>query len=403
MKNTGRGILYILLVITGVLTGIIVGQERARLSYLKNAGGVRIPENDSGNVSGAGAQNADASRDIGRSCGNAIVTATEKVTPCVVGIVITQIQVVSQSYYSGDFFDLFFGPRLVPRYREVENMGSGVIIDSKGIILTNNHVVDGAEKLYVNFPDGHQAEGFIVGRDPYSDLAVVKVKEAGLESAIFGNSDKLMIGEWAIAIGNPFLNFFNDPRPTVTVGVISALNRNFAPGDDVYYQRMIQTDAAINPGNSGGPLVNAEGEVIGINTFIYTGSKQSKGSIGIGFAIPSVRVQRVVKELLEYGRRRQVWTGITVQDMDRAIALTLGISSTDGVLVTDVVKGSPGHNAGLRNGDVILAMGDRSIHSHEDLEGFFLDYFAGDTVSMRYSRGSREIKGNLILKEISGR
>jgi serine protease Do len=211
-----------------------------------------------------------------------------------------------------------------------------------------------------------------------------------------------MIGEWVIAIGNPFLNFFNDPRPTVTVGVVSAINRNFSPGDNVYYQGMIQTDAAINPGNSGGPLINADGEVIGINAFIYTGSRQNKGSIGIGFAIPVNRVRRVVKELLEYGRRRQVWTGITVQDIDRAIALTLGMTGTDGVVVTDIQPGSPGQAAGLKNGDVIMNMGGRKIHAHEDLEGFFLDYFVGDTVKMQFQRNGRTLDCEMKLKEFSG-
>src|SRR5690606_33141926 len=153
--------------------------------------------------------------------------------------------------------------------------------------------VQNAAKLYVNFSDGRQGEGVVVGVDERSDLAVISVKGDNFKSVRFGNSDEAMIGEWPIAIGNPFLNCINDAHPTVTVGVVSALNRNFAPTEGVYYQGMIQTDAAINPGNSGGPLVNAQGEVIGINTFIYTGSNASKGSIGIGFAIPINRARKV--------------------------------------------------------------------------------------------------------------
>ena len=143
--------------------------------------------------------------------------------PCVVGIVVTQIQVVGSSYYYEDFFDLFFAPKLVPRYREVQNMGSGFVINDDGLILTNNHVVEGAKKLYINFPDGRKLEGKVIGRDPYSDLAVVKASGSGFRSITFGNSDDLMIGEWVIAIGNPFLNFFNDAQPTVTVGVVLSL------------------------------------------------------------------------------------------------------------------------------------------------------------------------------------
>jgi len=400
MKDKSRIVIYLLLVVVGLLLGIIAGGEFAGYSARRAAqwAGISSPAQGMQQSNGTSEPN-DIQVHIEHSRRNAIVTATEKVAPCVVGIVVTQIQVVSPSFYYGDFFDLFFGPKLVPRYREVENMGSGIIIDSKGLILTNNHVVEGAEKLYVNFPDGKQVEGRIVGRDPYSDLAVVSVAGGGYESAAFGNSDDLLIGEWVIAIGNPFLNFFNDPRPTVTVGVVSAINRNFAPSADVYYQGMIQTDASINPGNSGGPLINAAGEVIGINAFIYTGSRQSKGSIGIGFAIPCNRAKRVAQELIQYGKRRQVWTGITVQDLDRALALTLGIERVDGVVVTDIQRASPGAAAGLRQGDVIVGMGGRTIHTHTDLDGFFLDYFVGDTVQIHCMRKGRTITCDLVLKE----
>jgi len=218
----------------------------------------------------------------------------------------------------------------------------------------------------------------------------------------FGNSDEAMIGEWAIAIGNPFLNFINDVHPTVTVGVVSAINRNFAPSEGVYYQGMIQTDAAINPGNSGGPLVNALGEVIGINTFIFTGSNNNKGSIGIGFAIPINRAQRVVEELIKYGKRRQVWTGISVQDLNRSLALSLGYNNTEGVAIVKVQSGSPGENAGLLKGDVIKRMGNRIIQSHLDIDGFFLDYFVGDKVQMIVSRNGNDKNMELTLREFSG-
>ncbi len=394
--------LYLFLLVVGLIVGALAGGEIVRRVYrgigvreLKEAGtGDALSQSGQARDGGAGVQSQVAS-----SRQSAIVLATQKVAPCVVGIVVTQLQVVGPSYQYGDFFDLFFGPNLMPRYREVENMGSGFTIDAKGIILTNNHVVQGAEKLYINFPDGRQAEGKVLGADPYSDIAVVSVVGDGLQCVTFGNSDELLIGEWVIAIGNPFLNFFNDPRPTVTVGVVSALNRNFVPSQDVYYQGMIQTDAAINPGNSGGPLVNANGEVIGINSFIYTGSRQSKGSIGIGFAIPANRAKRVVVELMRYGRRRQVWTGITVQDLDRAIALTLGVKSMDGVVVTDIQRGSPGGVAGLKAGDVIMGMGERAIRTHGDLEGFFLDYFVGDSVRISFIRNGRTVSGMLVLKE----
>ena len=201
----------------------------------------------------------------------------------------------------------------------------------------------------------------------------------------------------------PFLNFINDAHPTVTVGVVSALNRNFAPTEGVYYQGMIQTDAAINPGNSGGPLVNALGEVIGINTFIYTGSNASKGSIGIGFAIPINRARKVAEELIRYGKRRQVWTGISVKNLNRSIAISLGYEGTDGVVIVSVQPGSPGEKAGLRVGDIIRRMGKRVIQSHADIDGFFLDYFVDDKVKLVIIRKGKTIETGLTLSEYTGR
>lgn len=225
------------------------------------------------------------------------------------------------------------------------------------------------------------------------------MKGDSLPCVRFGNAEQAMIGEWAIAIGNPFLNFINDAHPTVTVGVVSARNRNFAPSEGVYYQGMIQTDAAINPGNSGGPLVNALGEVIGINTFIYTGSNNNKGSIGIGFAIPINRARKVAEELITFGKRRQVWTGISVQNLSRSVALALGYDGLDDVAIVNVQPGSPGERAGLRTGDIIKNMGKRMIVSHMDIDGFFLDYFVGDTIKMSVIRKGKQLDIDLTLSE----
>jgi serine protease Do len=340
---------------------------------------------------------------VTQSRNNAIVAATRAVAPCVVGVVVTQIQVVRSPYYSDNFFDYFFGPDLKPRYRQVESIGSGFVIRDDGMVLTNFHVIQNAAKLYVNFSDGRRFEGSVVGFDERADLAVIAVKGDNLPVVRFGNADKAMIGEWAIAIGNPFLNFINDAHPTVTVGVVSALNRNFAPSEGVYYQGMIQTDAAINPGNSGGPLVNALGEVIGINTFIYTGSNNNRGSIGIGFAIPINRARRVAEELITYGKRRQVWTGISVQDLTRSVALALGYDGLDGVAVVNIQPVSPGERAGLRTGDIIQKMGSRTIVSHIDIDGFFLDYFVGDTIDMSIIRKGKRMNVVLTLSEYKGR
>ncbi|HON09580.1 MAG TPA: trypsin-like peptidase domain-containing protein [Chitinispirillaceae bacterium] len=407
----GKTSVYLLFLVLGIGAGLIGGAEFMRrlysgsLPYVSNYTDAadtvyREPEPEK---SFRSQETAVVQDDVNQSRKNAIVASTRLVAPCVVGIVVTQIQVVRNQYYSDDFFDFFFGPELMPRYRQVESIGSGFVIRKDGMILTNYHVVQNAAKLYVNFSDGRQVEGVVVGVDERSDLAVISVKGDNFKSVRFGNSDEAMIGEWAIAIGNPFLNFINDAHPTVTVGVVSALNRNFAPTEGVYYQGMIQTDAAINPGNSGGPLVNAQGEVIGINTFIYTGSNASKGSIGIGFAIPINRARKVAEELIKYGKRRRVWTGISVQNLNRSIALSLGYEGTDGVVIVSVQPGSPGEKAGLRVGDIIRRMGNRVIQSHADIDGFFLDYFVDDRVKMVIIRKGKTIETGLTLSEYTGK
>lgn len=410
-SNQGKTVIYLLFLVLGIAAGLIAGGEFMRrlyngeLSFLFGAGKDTTSVENSG-TSHAGSSdqgNHQVETDPGVSRKNAIVLATRSVAPGVVGIVVTQIQMVRDSYRPNDFFDFFFGQELMPQYRQVESIGSGFVIREDGIILTNFHVVQNAAKLYVNFSDGRQFEGKVVGVDERADLAVVSVKGDKFKAIKIGNSDDAMIGEWAIALGNPFLNFINDAHPTVTVGVISALDRNFAPSEGVYYQGMIQTDAAINPGNSGGPLVNASGEVIGINTFIYTGSSANKGSIGIGFAIPINRARRVAEELIAHGTRRQLWTGISVQDLNRSLALALGYDGTEGVVIVSVQPGSPGDKAGLKTGDIIKQMGNRMIQSHMDIDGFFLDYFVGDKVRMSIVRKSKPSTITLELSEFPER
>ena len=386
----GKVGLYLLFLIIGLLAGAMGGTEFVKRFYKHQDASPSMASAADLPASGGQSKNPGAGRPaVSTTRENAIVEATKMVSPSVVGIVVTQVQLVRHSYGSDEFFDFFFGPELMPRVKEVERMGSGFVFSKDGYILTNFHVVEGAQKLYVTFSDGRQLEGKIVGVDPQTDLAVIAVKAQGLSSAKLGDSDTLLIGEWAIAIGNPFGFFINDAHPTVTVGVISAVDRNFAPSEGVYYQGMIQTDAAINQGNSGGPLVDAQGDVIGINTFIFTGSDSYRGSIGIGFAIPVDRAKRVVKEILAFGKRRTIYTGISVQDLNRSIALALGYDRSSGVVVSEIHKGSPGEAAGLKRGDVILQMGNRRIHSSGDIDGFFLDYFVGDSVNIDYFRGGR--------------
>jgi len=394
---------FILSTVAAVAAGLFAGGEAIRLIYtddLRNVISVRLAREGELLSELERMRGDSALRAVGNNRANAIVHATSRVAPSVVGIVVTQIQVVQNPYAGDNFFDFFFGPNLNPqRYRSIENIGSGFVISDDGMIMTNYHVVKNASRLYVNFPDGSRVEGKIVGVDEKSDIAVISARGDGYTPATLGNSDKCLIGEWSIALGNPFLNFINDARPTVTVGVISALNRNFAPSEGVYYQGMIQTDAAINSGNSGGPLVNSMGEVIGINSFIYTGSAAQTGSIGIGFAIPINRAQRVAKELIAHGGRRPVWTGITVQDINRSVASALNYKNSDGVMVVGVRPSGPGESAGIRQGDVIHKMCDRSIMSSADLDGFFIDYFVDDTVDIEVIRNGKPVMTELVLKE----
>lgn len=403
-KENSKIATYIIFLMLGMTAGFFTGGEVIRRIYTgKLLDSSTVQEQPASQSKVNTAQFRDPS-EVSASRSNAIVKATYDVAPSVVGIVVTQIQVVRSPYYNDEFFNFFFGgPELMPRYRQVESIGSGFVIRDDGMILTNYHVVQNAAELYVNLPDGRRIEGKVIGYDEKSDLAVISVPGSNFRTVKFGRADQCLIGEWSIAIGNPFLNFINDAHPTVTVGVISALNRNFAPSEGVYYQGMIQTDAAINPGNSGGPLVNASGEVIGINTFIYTGNSKNRGSIGIGFAIPIDRARRVAEELIDHGKRRQVWTGISVQNLNRSVAQALGYDGMEGVVVVSVQPGSPGEDAGLKPGDIIRRMGKRTIHSHADIDGFFLDYFVGDKINIHFIRSGKKMHTVLVLKEFPGR
>ncbi len=289
---------------------------------------------------------------------NAIVLAARKVSPAVVSVVVTQTRVVSYDPFDifgfDDFFRDFF-PRHTFR-QEIKSMGSGVIVDARGYIVTNAHVVSNATKIKVTLPDNRSFDAEIVAVDNERDLALLKIDGKDLPVATLGNSDELLIGEWAIAIGNPFGFLIEDAQPTVTVGVISALHRDIksARGGGIYTD-MIQTDAAINPGNSGGPLVNALGEVIGINTFIFS---HAGGSEGVGFARPINEVKRFIQEALgqaqaEY-ERIGTKIGAVVADINPQLRRRFGLAHTRGVVVVSVQEGSVAERIGLLPGDVIL-------------------------------------------------
>lgn len=258
-------------------------------------------------------------------------------------------------YFSDEFFHRFFGfpngPERSPQ-REVVR-GTGFIVSSDGFILTNNHVVADAGKLQVSLSDGRKVSAEIVGLDPKTDLAVIKIHENNLPFLSFGDSDRIEIGEWGIAIGNPF-----GLQATVTVGVISAKGRNQLHIAD--FEDFIQTDAAINPGNSGGPLLDIDGKVIGVNTAIVSGSG---GYMGIGFAIPSNMARRIMHQLIKDGQVQRGFLGVTLQQIDSELAKFYHLNNTKSVLVTEVVKGSPADLAGLQQEDIIIACDGKEIES----------------------------------------
>ncbi len=310
---------------------------------------------------------ASANEDITRSRVNAIVVAAQKVSPAVVSVVVTQTRVVSYDPFDlfgfDDFFRDFF-PRHTFR-QEIRSMGSGVIVDARGYIVTNAHVVRNATKIKVTLPDNRSFDAEMVALDNERDLALLKIRGENLPVATLGNSDDILIGEWAIAIGNPFGFLIEDVQPTVTVGVISALHRDIkASRGGGIYTDMIQTDAAINPGNSGGPLVNALGEVIGINTFIFS---HAGGSEGVGFARPINEVKRFIQEALGQGavdyEKVSTRIGAVVADVNPALRQRFGLAHTRGVVVVAVNSGSVAERIGLLPGDVVLLLNGKVVKS----------------------------------------
>lgn len=326
---------------------------------------------------------------------NAIVIASEKISPAVVSVNVKRGEVVAESPFFNDPFFNFYGPQL--RKREMSSLGSGVIVDSKGLILTNVHVLGAGEPgdleaVWVTLPDGRQFNARVIGADPDNDLAVLKIEGKNLPVADMQDEEDNLIGEWVVAIGNPFGYLIGDSKPTVTVGVISALKRSFSSQSGIHYHNMIQTDASINPGNSGGALVNGDGKVIGINTFILTGGGQSQGSIGLGFAIPIQKARLVMNELVKYGHIRDFTTGLYA-DLSPDPA-------HPGVQITGVDRKSPADKAGLAKGDIIFSVAGKRIESFQDIQDVFKLFQVGETVEILYWRNGNKRSTQMILEEM---
>ena len=341
--------------------------------------------------------------DLPSSRRNAIVTAAQKVSPAVVSVSVIALRTVRADPFAGmmrdEFFDRFFPPM---EYQEkIPGLGSGVIVDPSGIVLTNGHVVRNAQDVKVTLGDGRQLPAKILGTTDLYDLAVLKVEGKNLPTAPLGNSDDLVVGEWAIAIGSPFGYLLNDTQPTVTAGVVSATRRDIKSevAQSGMYKNMIQTDAAINPGNSGGPLVNGDGQVIGINTFIFT---RGGGSLGIGFAIPINLARRLLEEIRTYGRVRQAWPGMQVQPLTAALARRLGFGDSRGLVVSRIDPAGPAAKAGVQVGDRLRRVNGVSIETVDDAQKSIYGASVGDRLKLSLERGGRALEATVTLAEAPG-
>ena len=341
------------------------------------------------------AVNLFAQPNVDSSRKTAITRAIEKVGPAVACINVQQN--VSAYTTSDPFFRYFFPPEIYP----MKSSGSGVVISPDGYVLTNTHVVENASRISVTLSGGDEYDAEVIGVDKTSDLALLLLNGNNFPFAEMGDSDDLIIGEWVIALGNPFELFSVSNQPTASVGIISANHMDFGMQKESgrVLQNMIQTDAAINPGNSGGPLVNSEGRVIGINTFIFTGSNYNRGSIGIGFAIPINTAKRIAKELKTSGSiDRSFTTGLVVQPLTRSMIRHLKIPFRDGVIVVHVDKNSSAHKAGIAIGDIIVTAAGNKVNSPSDIRDIIAekDLRSGDRIKFKIFRENAYL--NIRLK-----
>lgn len=334
--------------------------------------------------------------DLYQSRTNAITRAVEVASPAVVSVNVIGIERFQDPFAGDPWMEFFFGRRRSRVYeRQVQSLGSGFVISPDGYIVTNEHVAHNAATITVAFMDGATLEARLIGSDPATDMALLKVDPPSpLPYLSFTEADQPIPGEWAIALGNPF-GLFEASEPTVTVGVVSGVGRDFQPQENRVYRDMIQTDASINQGNSGGPLLNALGEVIGVNTFIYSGNG---GSIGLGFAVPAYKARDIVDELRRNGRiDRSYYTGLRGMDVNSRIAKALGLAEERGFIVRDVDAGSPAEDAGFRPYDVILSFEGEPIDGQLDLFGRLFDFRPGDVVQLVINREGRELSVTMRL------
>ena len=320
-----------------------------------------------------------------RQTGNAFAKVAENAVPAVVAIKVeATVKVRNRSPFEDEFFDHFFGPRfqMPEQERKKTGQGSGFIIDKKGYILTNNHVVGDADKITVTLHDGREFEAELIGTDDKTDVAVIQIKGDNLPVMPLGDSDKIRIGEWSIAVGNPF-----GLEASVTAGVISAKGRQISLTDDGYGD-FIQTDAAINPGNSGGPLLDIDGNAIGINTFIIS---QSGGYMGIGFAIPINMARSIKDQLIDSGKVTRGYLGLLPSDVTPEIAKYYKLDEAKGVIVSNISEGSAAEKAGLQDDDIVLEVDGKEVKNAMDFRNTIAFMPPGTKIKMKILRDNKEI------------
>ena len=324
----------------------------------------------------------------------AFADVAEKAKPAVVTIITDKMVAMNQF----EDFGFFFYPPNQSRQKEFKTnaLGSGVIIDSKnGYILTNNHVVDDVDGIKIRLIDKREFEASIVGTDPKSDLAVLQIEASDLTDIKLGNSEKMRVGEWVMAVGSPFSENLSH---TVTTGIVSALGRSNIMNSQSY-EDFIQTDAAINPGNSGGALLNMDGDLIGINTAIATGGS-GRSNRGVGFAIPSNMANRIMGDLIDKGYVTRSWLGVYIQELDSETAEALDIDIRNGALITDVVDGSPAEESGIQEGDVIIEFDGESIANPANLKNIVSLTAPNSSSIVKVLRDGSEKKLKVILEEL---
>jgi serine protease Do len=343
---------------------------------------------------GAVAQRTAPAPDPAAERRSAIGIAAARIAPAVVSVnVVRRVRSLPRT-----MLDAYMMPRGFEQL--VEGLGTGFIVSADGLIITNQHVTAGADSIVVTLRDGTDLPARLLGEDARTDIAVLKVDTTGLPVAVRGSSRRLQIGDWVVAVGNPYGYLLGNSEPSVTAGVVSGLNRDLLPNDERggvgsgLYVDMIQTDAAINPGNSGGPLVNAAGEVVGVNAFILT---QSGGNVGLGFAIPIERALRVAQEIRANGRVRRGWIGLEIAP--RARSATSWRRQT-GVPIQRIAPGGPADRAGLKPDDVIDMVGGQRVRNFLNWEKALVDLGVGDTLRLTLHRGGRSQDVLLVASDL---